>query len=118
MNDTIPLLILSVFDAVILVFGVYLIIAGGRMKVSKEIGTMILTEEEKKKCEQKEVLAEFFYWRELLLGSVFVLYGVIRLLDKFVLKIGGLLDIGLMTVLLVTACWFIKSLQTARAKFL
>ena len=88
------------------------------MKKTKEIGTLILTEEEIKRCEQKEALADFFYWREGVMGSVFILFGAIRLLDKAVLKIGGALDIVLMLALLVTALWFFKSLQTARTQYL
>lgn len=118
MNDTMTLLILSVFDGVILVFGVYLLITGIKMEKTKLIGSLILTEDEVKKCEHKEAFAEFLAWREVLMGIVFVLFGVIRLLDKFVLKIGGLLDITLMIVLLVIALWFFKSLQVARAKYL
>ena len=118
MNSTMNLIILSVFDVVVLGFGVYLLISGTKMRHTKEPGTMILSEEEVKKCVQKEALAEFFFWREILMGVVFILYGVIRLLDKFVLKIGGILDIALMVFLLITAMWFYKSLMTARAKFL
>lgn len=118
MNETVTLLILSAFDVIILIFGIYLIFSGMKTKKTKEIGTLVLTEEEIRRCEQKEALADFLYWREAVMGSVFVLFGVIRLLDKYLLKIGGVLDITLMVVLLVTAFWFFKCLQTARAQFL
>ena len=118
MNEMMTLLILSSIDAIILVFGIYLIFSGIRMKKTKEPGTLVLTEEEVKRCLQKEALAEFFCWREEVMGVVFVMFGTIRLLDKFVLKIGGMLDIALMVILLITALWFFKCLQTARANFL
>ena len=118
MNETMTLLILSVFDIAILGFGLYLFFAGMKMKSTKEIGTLVLTEEEVKRCENKEELAEFFCWREVLMGCIFVLFGAIRLLDKYVLKIGGLLDIFLMVALIITSLWFYKSMMTARAKFL
>ena len=118
MNEGMTLLILSVFDVFIMGFGIYMLFSAVKMKQTKEIGTLLLAEEEVKKCKQKENLAEFFYWREAVMGCVFVLFGVIRLLDKFVLKIGGMLDIMLMVALLATALWFFKSLQTARARFL
>lgn len=112
------LLILSVFDAVILVFGVYLLFSGMKMQKTKEIGNLLLTEEEVKKCEDKDALAGFFYWREEVMGGVFALFGIVRLLDKYVLKIGGILDIFLMIILLLTACWFFYSLRMARTRFL
>jgi uncharacterized membrane protein YkgB len=118
MNESMTLLILSVFDVVILMFGVYFFYAGIKMQKTKEIGNLILAEEEVKRCENREALADFFYWREEVLGGVFVLFGIIRLLDKYVLKIGGMLDGALMVILLITALCFYKSLMTARTKFL
>lgn len=118
MNTTMTLIILAVFDGVILGFGVYLLIAGNKMKTTKDIGTLVLNEDEVKKCKQKESLAEFLGWREVLMGVVFTICGAVRLLDKFLLKIGGILDIGLMIAILVIALWFFRSLQDARAKYL
>ena len=118
MNESMTLLILSVFDVVILMFGVYFFYAGIKMQKTKEIGNLILAEEEVKRCENREALADFFYWREEVLGGVFVLFGTVRLLDKYVLKIGGVLDVALMVILLITVLCFYKSLMTARTKFL
>ena len=118
MNETMTFLLFVAFDVMILGFGIYLFVSGIKMKNTKEIGTLLLTEEEIKRCEHKSELATFFYWREEVIGIVFVLFGSIRLLDKYVLKIGGILDITLMVILLVTACWFFYSLQTARTRFL
>ena len=118
MNETMTLWILATFDAVIFVFGVYLLFAGLKMQKTKEIDTMLLAEDEVKRCKNKEELAKFFCWREEVMGVIFVLFGAIRLLDKFLLKIGGILDVILMIVLLVTVLWVFKSLQTARASFL
>lgn len=118
MNETMTVWILSVFDGVILLFGLYLFFSGMKMYRTKEIGTLILTEEEVNRCEAKKELADYFYWREEVMGGVFVLFGIVRLLDKYVLKIGGMLDIAMMVALLITAFCFFKSLSNARAKFL
>lgn len=118
MNTTSSTLILSVFDVIIAVLGIYLITSAVKMKKTKEIGTVILTPEEIGRCKRKEELAEFLCWREMVLGVVFLLFGFIRLLDTYVLKIGGVLDILLMIVLIIAVLWFFKSLQTARAEFL
>ena len=118
MNSSVSLGILTVFDIVILGLGIYFIVAGIRMKKTKELGIIILTEEEVKGCTQKVALAEYFSWRELAMGVVFALFGGIRLLDKYVLKIGGMLDVMLMVGLLVTVMWFYKCIMIARTKFL
>lgn len=118
MNETMNLLVLMVFDVIIVGFGIYMLVSAMKMKKKNEINTMILTEEEMVKCQHKTELADFLYWREAVLGGVFVLSGAVRLLDKFVLKIGGMLDMIPVVILLLVAFWFLKCLQTARAKFL
>lgn len=118
MNETVTLVILAVFDTVILGFGIYLVIAGSKMKKTKEIGTLILAEEEIKRCAHKEQIAAFFFWREVVMGFVFILFGVLRLWNKFVLNANEMLDICLMILLLATVFWFFKSIQTARSVFL
>lgn len=118
MNTTSNLLILSAFDVIIAALGIYLIVSAVKMKKTGEIDTLILTPEEIERCRQKDELAEFLYWREMAIGIIFVLFGFIRLLDTFVLKIGGILDVLLMIVLIMAILWFYKSLQTARTEFL
>lgn len=118
MNEQVTFTILLAFDLVILSFGIFLFASGMKMKKTKKMEAFILTEEELSRCQHKEKLAEFFCWREAVIGIVFFLFGVFRLLDKFVWKIGRMLDIGLMLVLLITALWFFAGIQKARAQFL
>lgn len=118
MNETMSILILKVFDVICMIFGIYLLISAVKMKKTNEIGSIILTEEEKKQCHKKEALAQFMYGREVILGWVFLVFGTVRILDLLVLKIGGILDVALMVILIVTALWFLRELQTAREKFL
>lgn len=118
MNTISSLLILSAFDAIIAGLGIYLIASAVKMKKTREVGTLILTPEELERCKQKDALAEFLCWREMVIGVVFLLFGFVRLLDTYVLKAGGVLDILVMIVLIVAVLWFFKSLQTARAEFL
>ena len=118
MNETMSLIILSAFDVIIIGFGIYMLISAVSMKKTKNPGNLLLAEEELNRCHNKAELAEFFCWREAVIGSVFVLCGIVHLLDKFVLKVGGAVNVIPIIVLLLVAFWFLKELQTARAKFL
>ena len=118
MNETMTLLIWTAFDVIIGGFGIYLLIAGAKMKQSKEPGTLILAEEEIKRCKDTKALADFFCWREAVLGGICVLFGVIRLLNRFWFKGGNIPDAVVMVILLAAVLWFFKSLQTARVMFL
>jgi len=118
MNEMMTWVILSAFDVIILIFGIYMIVAAFQMKNTKELGKIILTEEEVHRCTDKVALADFLYKREAVTGCVFLICGAVRLLSKFLLKLGGIADKIVVVVLLVAAFWFLKSLQTARAKFL
>lgn len=118
MNEAMSLLVLSAFDIIAVVFGIYMLNAAFKMRDSKKMGTFLLTEEELKRCNHKEELADYFWSREAVMGVLFALFGFIRLVDKFILKIGGMLDVVLVVILLIAVLWFFKCLQNARTQFL
>ena len=88
--------VMAIFGAAMLLVGVYLIFAGFFMKRKNEIGTIILAEEEVKKCTDKKGFIAFMYWREILVGGAYI--GVI---------------VGIVALL-----WFFYSLKKARELFL
>lgn len=118
MEGTTSLDVMLIFDIVMIVLGIYMMAASLKMKRTKEIGTMILAEEDVQKCKDKAGFATFFYSYELVMGIAFLLCGAVRLADKLLIKIGGALDVVPIIVLLIVACWFYKGLQDAKAKFL
>ena len=68
--------VMAIFGAAMLLVGVYLIFAGFFMKRKNEIGTIILAEEEVKKCTDKKGFIAFMYWREILVGGAIILLGL------------------------------------------
>ena len=46
--------VMLVFDAVILLFGIYMVISSLQMKKSGRINAMVIAEEEMKKCKEGE----------------------------------------------------------------
>ena len=55
--------VMLVFDAVILLFGIYMVISSLQMKKSGRINAMVIAEEEMKKCKDTAGFIAFIYWR-------------------------------------------------------
>ena len=58
--------VMLVFDAVILLFGIYMVISSLQMKKSGRINAMVIAEEEMKKCKdtagERRCLEESWHW--------------------------------------------------------
>ena len=98
-----------VFDAVVALFGAYMIGSALHMKKSGRINSMVLAQEELKK--------EFLYWREMLFGALVLIVGVLGVLNETVMPIGkaSILEV---IIFLAAFIWFQNSLAKAREKFL
>ena len=68
--------VMLVFDAVILLFGIYMVISSLQMKKSGRINAMVIAEEEMKKCKDTAGFIAFIYWREAVFG------GIVALVDR------------------------------------
>jgi len=110
--------VMMIFDMVMVGIGVYMAVAAWGMKKKNEISPILLAEEELVKCQDKEGFITYIYWREVVMGVALILYGVIGLLDKYIFKIGGVLDYISVVLLLIVFFWFYKGLQNARTQFL
>ena len=66
-----------VFDAVVALFGAYMIGSALHMKKSGRINSMVLAQEELKKVKDTKGFIEFLYWREMLFGALVLIVGVL-----------------------------------------
>lgn len=110
--------VMMIFELVMMGIGIYMLIAAFNMKKKNEIGTVILAEEEVLRCSDKTGFITYIYWREAVLGSALILYGVVGLLEQYVFQVGRVLDFVCIVILLVIFGWFYNGLQNARKKFL
>ena len=110
--------VMLIFDIVMRGIGIYMVAAGLKMKKENVISPILLAEEEIIKCMDTKGFIAYIYWREVMLGAVLVLYSVIVLLDKYIFKIGGVLEYAPLVVLIMVLFWFYGGLQTARTRFL
>lgn len=110
-------IMMPVLDAVIAMMGVYLIFAGWKMKKTNEISVLLIAEEERKKCKNKERFIQDIYWKEMTFGVVMAIVAVLGFINEFVTKLGKFNYIELAVFLLVFI-WFQHELVAARGKYL
>ena len=109
--------VMAIFGAAMILVGVYMIFAGLSMKKKNKIGTMILAEEEVKKCTDKKGFIAFMYWREILVGGAIILLGLAEIANDLIEDVGSIPYIGVI-VGIVALLWFFYSLKKARELFL
>ena len=109
--------VMLVFDAVVALFGAYMIGSALHMKKSGRINSMVLAQEELKKGKDTKGFIEFLYWREMLFGALVLIVGVLGVLNETVMPIGkaSILEV---IIFLAAFIWFPHSLAKAREKFL
>lgn len=110
--------VMMIFDVVMMGIGVYMMLAAWNMRRKNEIGTVILAEEELANCKDKAGFITYMHWREAVMGGALILYGAIGLLDKYILKIGSVINYVSVAGLLIIFAWFYKSMQSARERYL
>lgn len=108
--------IMTIFDLLIFVVGIYMVIAALKMQRTGVISTVLITDEESSNCVDKEGFIRDMYWREAVLGAVMVILGVVGLLNKriFFLDAWGIVE---MLIFLASFLWFQRGLNQARKKF-
>ena len=109
--------VMLVFDAVVALFGAYMIGSALHMKKSGRINSMVLAQEELKKVKDTKGFIEFLYWREMLFGALVLIVGVLGVLNETVMPIG---KASILEVIIFLAAFisFQNSLAKAREKFL
>ena len=109
--------VMLVFDAVVALFGAYMIGSALHMKKSGRINSMVLAQEELKKVKDTKGFIEFLYWREMLFGALVLIVGVLGVLNETVMPIG---KASILEVIIFLAAFisFQNSLAKSREKFL
>lgn len=109
--------IMVVFDAVIIIFGIYMIGSALKMKKTGEISSAVLAPEEIKKCRDKQAFIAFMYWKEALFGGLVSVVGVLGIINNVVVSLGAW-NLIEMLAFLAAFLWFQRELRKARRKFI
>lgn len=109
--------IMTIFDAIILVFGIYMVVAGLNMKKTGKISSAVITPEEILKCKDKAGFIDFMYWKEAAFGGLVALVGLLGLINDLVISL-GMLNVVEMIAFLVAFAWFQHQLRAARKLYI
>ena len=109
--------IMLLFHIIVTAVGGYMAAAGMKMKETGEISPLLLAEEELKKCKNKKNFISFIYWKEVVLGAVMSVVGLLGLVNELVMELGKLKYVELL-VFLAVFFWFWRELGAARDKYL
>lgn len=109
--------VMTIFDVVILLFGVYLAGSAWKMKKTGEISSMVITPQELAKCRHKKEFIDFIYWKEAVFGVLTALVGGLGIINSQVVSLGAF-NVAEMLVFLAAFLWFQSELRKAREKFL
>lgn len=109
--------VMTIFDVVIVIFGIYMVAAGLKMKKSGVISAVLVTEKEIAACKDKKGFIDFMYWKEALFGGLVALLGALGLVDSFLVSIAHFSIVQMLTFL-AAFFWFCHELTGAREKFM
>ncbi len=103
-------------DLAIVIIGIYMAYLAVRMHRTKEVGSLILTEEEKKKCRKPEKFAEYVSPRMFGFSCILIVVGALRVLCDTVISIGNW-SFLVLVVFLAAFFWFLEQIRKAKDLF-
>lgn len=109
--------VMVIFDAVIVVFGLYMVISAFKMKKTGSISTAVISGDEIKKCRDVNGFISYMYWKEAAFGVIVIIVGTLGLINDLIISLGPV-NIAEMLVFIVAFVWFQQSLRKARERYL
>lgn len=107
---------MTLFDVIILIFGIYMIGSGVKMMRTKKLNSVVVAKEELVKCKDEAGMAEFLCRKEMFFGAVFVMAGALGLVSDLYVDLGWL-NIVQLVVFVASFIWFMGQLRKAREKY-
>lgn len=109
--------VMMILNLILIVFGIYMITAGLKMKRTGEISPVLITPEEIAACRDKEAFLAFLYWREALFGGMAAVLGVLGLINCLTAA-ARWVQAAEMAAFLTAFAWFSGALKKAREAWL
>ncbi len=107
--------VMSVFDVIIIVFGLYGIFCAVRMKKSGVVSAFLFSEEELPKLKDGPGFCREMYRPTVLLGIVSCLFGIADIINRYVLGMPYIQMAGVACFL--AACgWFVNKMRAIKEK--
>lgn len=108
--------IMSVFDIILLVYGIYTIYSAVTMKKRGVPSKWLVPEQELNKCRDVKGYVDAMHSKTLIFGVITAVYGVVSSINRLLLSI-WVLDIVCMGIFLASCIVYIIILNKARSKF-
>lgn len=111
---------MMIFDVLLLVFGLYMLYAGQKMKRTGEVSTLIVPESEIQKIRNKKDFISEIYGKMMLFAGIISLYGAYGLITDLIPNIPGAAMGNILGIIIFFAVmiWFFRALTKAKAKYI
>lgn len=109
--------IMSVFNVILLLYGLYSIYSGRQMKATGEPVQWLMTMDEIKKARHPAEFCEYMAPKSIIFGVVCVLYGAFAIATDMIWKTNRLEYVSLV-VFAVCIGWFYVTLRKAKKKYI
>lgn len=107
-----------IFDIILALLGIYLIVTSFLMRRQGRVSTLLISEDEQKKCKKQKEYVAFMFPRMLAFAVVCTLVGAVGIINDLkliVIPYWGMIELG---VFLVAFFVFYTQMRDARLKFL
>lgn len=105
--------IMLLFDIIILVYGFYGIFSGVRMKSTGIPSAILVSKDELPKVKNAEEFCNKMYQPTIIFGGMACLFGILQILNQYVIK-RALADILGVACFLIVCAWYVKELRKAK----
>lgn len=108
--------IMSVFDVILIVYGLYTMYSAFMMKRTGVPGKWLISEDEATKCRDMKGFIDEMFVKTILFGAVAILYGALTTLNRMKLAL-PYFDTVCIIVFLVFCALYMVALNKAKKKF-
>lgn len=116
MNILADMDMMSVFDVILLAYGLYTMYSAFMMKKTGVPGKWLISEDEATKCRDMQGFIDALFVKTIIFGAVAVLYGALTILNRMKLSV-PYFDTVCIIVFLVFCIFYVAALNKAKKKF-
>jgi len=108
--------ILNLFDAFLIIFGIYTIFTSLNMKKTGILANWLVGNTEIDKCRDTKGFIEYIYRKTIVFGILMAIYGCFSLTNTFIMKLKYVESFGVVFFLVVIG-WFAFILKKGKNQF-
>lgn len=106
-------IVVLVFDIIILILGADALLSALRMKKTGVPSAILIPRQEQADIRDKKAFCEKMYQPTVLFGVMICLYGVMDILNNYVIRV-AYIDFITIACFLIVCAWYLKKLRVAK----